>query len=65
MTLKSRTIANILYNMALDMDYADYEDYFDNEITYLSEEIDGLSDALNCVLETIAIKNDDFYNLLT
>lgn len=65
MTLKSRTIANILYNMALDMDYADYEDYFDNEITYLAEEIDGLSDALKCVLETIAIKNDDFYNLFT
>ena len=65
MTLKTRTIANILYNMALDMDYADSADFFDDEIMYLADEIDGLSDALKRVLETIAAEHDDFYNLLT
>ena len=65
MTLKSRAIANILYNMALDMDYADNADFFDDEIMYLADEIDGLSDALKHVLETIATEHDGFYNLLT
>lgn len=35
-------IANILYNMSLDMDYMDYIEFAEDEIIGLKEEIDKL-----------------------
>lgn len=54
-------IANILINMALGMDYADYTEHYQESIDELSTEIDALRfrcPELFTVLETIALKNE-------
>lgn len=61
-------IANILYNMSLDMDYADYVEYFKDEINMLETEIEKLKandSVLYHALENIALTNQNYYNLLT
>ena len=56
-------IARILYNMSLDMDYADYLDYAEEEIKIMTEELQVLIEN-NCAsviqaLEIICGKNED------
>lgn len=56
-------IARILYNMSLDMDYADSLEYAEEEIECITKELQVLSenkcDSLMQVLEVIAGKNED------
>lgn len=56
-------IAKILYNLSLDMDYADSLEYKDEEVRYIAEELEILkqnecSSTLQ-MLEMIALKNED------
>lgn len=58
--MQSVQIANILINMSLDMDYADYLEHYQESIDNLAESIDSLlirCPELYTVLEMIAIKN--------
>ena len=60
-------MANILYNMSLDMDYCDAEDTYDAEIEGLSEELESLQEKdspLFYVLQNIAEKNEDWLDWL-
>ena len=55
-------IARILYNMNLDMDYADYLDLAEEEISILTKEIHDVYEkhiSLFNVLENIALQNED------
>ena len=55
-------IARILYNMNLDMDYADYLDLAEEEISILTKEIHDVHEkhiSLFNVLENIALQNED------
>lgn len=59
---EEKKIATILYNMSLDMDWADYEEMAEEEIGYLSEELQLLKEKdspLFYILETIAESNKD------
>ena len=61
-------IANILYNMSLDMDYMDAEEHWETEIDLFKIEIDKLKENDNVlyhVLEAIAFNNTKFFDLLT
>lgn len=61
-------IANILYNMTLDIDYMDYTELWHKEIKILEKEIDVLHEKdsmLFHILETLAHENQDKYNKLT
>ena len=59
-------IANILYNMSLDMDYADNIEYMDEEISALVEALEILDKNMcACMLNTlenIALKNANMEN---
>ena len=60
--MSNREIAIILFNMQLDMDYADAKPYGKMEIDMLEEEIATLKQKdspLFYVLENIAMQNDD------
>ena len=55
-------IANIIYNMQLDMDYADYSDFYHDNINELAEEIRKIKEIFPCIfysLESIATDNED------
>lgn len=56
-------IARILYNMSLDMDYADSLEYAEEEIECMTKELQVLSenkcDSLLQALEIIAMQNKD------
>jgi len=56
-------IAKILYNLSLDMDYADSLEYRDEEVKCIVEELEILKEN-ECfstlqMLEMIALKNED------
>ena len=56
-------IAKILYNLSLDMDYADSLEYKDGEVKCITEELEILKQN-ECfstlqMLEMIALKNED------
>lgn len=56
-------IAKILYNLSLDMDYADSLEYKDEEVKCITEELEILKQN-ECfstlqMLEMIALKNED------
>lgn len=56
-------IAKILYNLSLDMDYADSLEYKDEEVKCITEELEILKQN-ECfstlqMLEVIALKNED------
>lgn len=55
-------IARILYNMSLDMDYADYIEYAEEEINCIHAELlllkDNNCDSLLQALEIIAMQNE-------
>lgn len=56
-------IAKILYNLSLDMDYADSLEYRDEEVKCITEELEILKQN-ECfstlqMLEMIALKNED------
>lgn len=56
-------IAKILYNLSLDMDYADSLEYKDEEVKCIIEELENLKQN-ECfstlqMLEMIALKNED------
>lgn len=59
--MELRKIANILYNMALDMDYSDGIEFADEEIRIIATElqvlVDNNCDSLFSVLENIAMGN--------
>lgn len=64
---ESKKIANILFNMHLDMDYDSSVDNYKEEVDILSQSIDKLSeedDSLFYVLQMIAWKHEDEENLL-
>lgn len=64
---ESKKIANILFNMSLDMDYASNVDDYKEELKMLVQSIDKLScedDPLFYVLQSIADSNTDMENLL-
>lgn len=66
--VSNNRIANILYNMSLDMDYNNYSDYFENEINLIENEINNLKikdSPLFYILETIASDNENLYNSIT
>lgn len=56
-------IARILYNMSLDMDYADSLEFAEKEIECITKELQVLSenrcDSLMQILEVIAGENED------
>lgn len=59
--METNRIANIIYNMALDMDYADYLDCCEMELQRLAIELDLLklkNSMLFSLLESIALQNE-------
>lgn len=61
--MESHKIAKILYNLSLDMDYADSLEYKDEEVKCITEELEILKQN-ECfstlqMLEMIALKNED------
>lgn len=63
--MDNKTIANILYDMSLDMDWADYKEYFEGEIELIKKDLDILKNndsVLFHVLEIIASDNIDNYD---
>lgn len=65
--MSSYEIANILYNMSLDMDYMDAEEHWQTEIDLLKIEIDKLKETDNIlyhVLEAVAFNNTKYLDLL-
>lgn len=59
----TQKIAKILYNLSLDMDYADSLEYKDEEVKCITEELEILKQN-ECfstlqMLEMIALKNED------
>lgn len=66
--MDTNTMANILYNMNLDMDYMDVEEHWETEISILETEIDKLKtndSVLYHALENICLTNQNYFNLLT
>lgn len=60
--MPSEQIANILINMSLDMDYADYLEHYQESIENLATEINSLlirCPELYSALEMIALKNSE------
>ena len=59
-------IANILYNVCLDLDYRDYIEFADQELEELAKEIQTARELkLDClinVLEIIAAQQEDLKN---
>ena len=61
-------IANVLYNMSLDMDYKDYKEHWDIEIQALEDEIFKLkqnNSILYYTLEMFAHNGKKYFDLLT
>ena len=61
-------MADILYNMSLDMDYMDYEEHWQHEIKCIKNEIEMLKEfdsVLYHTLEIIAFSNMNCLGLLT
>ena len=61
-------IANILYNMGLDMDYMDYKEHWETEIHKIEDEIFKLKQEGNMlyfILETIAFNYEKHFDLHT
>lgn len=61
-------IANILYNMNLDMNYQDYKEHWETEIHALEEEIFKLKyskSILYYTLENIANNHHKYFDLFT
>ena len=61
--MDNKEIARILYNMSLDMDYADSLEFAENEIDCIVGELNMVKE-INCyslfqVLEHIAMQNKD------
>ncbi len=54
--------ANILYNMGLDMDYADYSDFYYEEIDNIAEDLARLSDATRGYLARIADMHSEYFD---
>lgn len=59
----TQKIAKILYNLSLDMDYADSLEYKDEEVKCITEELEILKQnecfSTMQMLEMIALKNED------
>ena len=65
--MDNREIALILFNLQLDMDYADYMPYGKTEVDTLEEEIATLrkkDSTLFYVLENIAMQNENITILI-
>ena len=65
--MDTQKIAKILYNLSLDMDYADSLEYKDEEVKCITEELEILKQN-ECfstlqMLEMIALKNEDLKEL--
>ena len=61
-------IANILYNMGLNMDYQDYKEHWETEIHALEDEIFKLKEEGNMLfftLEMIAFNHEKYFDLFT
>lgn len=58
-TMNAQEIANIIFNMSLDMDYADNIEFAEDEIESIAQEIEAAGDALKQALEMIALQNSD------
>lgn len=57
-------IADILFNLSLDMDYADSLDEYDTEVDCIEQELHSIKDSndvLYAMLERIAWQNPDYY----
>ena len=66
--METYDIANILYNISLDMDYMDSQEHWETEIDLLKIEIDKLKESNNVlyhVLEAVAFNNTNYLDLLT
>ena len=66
--METYDIANILYNMSLDMDYMDSQEHWETEIDLLKIEIDKLKENNNVLyyaLEAVAFNNTNYLGLLT
>ena len=66
--ITTHEIADILYNMSLDMDYMDYEEHWQEEINRIKNEIEMLKEfdsVLFYTLEMIAFSNMNYLGLLT
>lgn len=66
--METYAIANIIYNMMLDMDYMDSKEHWETEINLLKTEIDKLkeNDSVGYyAFETIAFNNTNYLDLLT
>lgn len=62
--MDAHKIADILFNLSLDMDYADYLDEYDTEVDYIKQELHSIKDSndvLYAMLERIAWQNPDYY----
>lgn len=61
--MDTQKIAKILYNLSLDMDYADSLEYKDEEVKCITEELEILKQnecfSMLQMLEMIALKNED------
>lgn len=55
-------IANILYNMCLDMDYADGAEFYEEDIKLLAAEFEKLDTPGRDTLEMIAWQNEDMFD---
>ena len=61
-------IANILYNMNLDINYEDYKEHWETEIHALEDEVFKLKQEGNILfftLETIAFNHEKYFDLFT
>mgnify|MGYP003290165849 CR=1 FL=1 len=64
--MDTNTMANILYNMNLDMDYMDAEEYWEIEMHIMAKEIEKLKENHNMLyyaLTNICITNQNYFNL--
>lgn len=61
--MEMKKIATILYNLSLDMDYADYLEYAEAEIECIESELEILKEndcaCLLQALENIALQNEN------
>lgn len=64
--METEKMAQILINMALDMDYADYEDVIQEEMEMIISEIDALDkhSSLYQMLYSIAYSNENVLDLV-
>lgn len=60
--MNNHEIANILYNMSLDMDYADSIEFAEDEISEIAASLEGVNDSMRECLEMIAAKNESLYD---